>query len=71
MKQARFEQQYRPLWDSLEQQLDQLEALRVSRKKRLPLDSFSVSTRKSKNKSKWKCDACQRPTCTSAVDLPG
>ncbi|MGJ3255464.1 MAG: stage II sporulation protein M [Alcanivorax sp.] len=45
MKQARFEQQYRSLWDSLEQQLDQLEALRVSRKKRLPLDSFVADYR--------------------------
>ncbi len=45
MKQARFEQQYRPLWDSLEQQLEQLEALRVSRKKRLPLDRFVADYR--------------------------
>lgn len=45
MKQARFEQQYRPLWESLEQQLEQLEALRVSRKKRLPLDRFVADYR--------------------------
>ena len=40
MKQIRFEQQYRPGWESLEQQLTQLEAVRVSRRKALPLDHF-------------------------------
>ncbi|MCG8394445.1 MAG: stage II sporulation protein M [Pseudomonadales bacterium] len=40
MKQARFEQQYRPQWQSLEKQLDQLEALHVKRAERADMHSF-------------------------------
>lgn len=41
MKQGRFEQQYRPLWDSLEQQLERLEALRTGKQHQdTPLSHF-------------------------------
>lgn len=45
MKQIQFEQRYRPVWESLEAQLTQLEAVRVSRRKALPLDHFVTDYR--------------------------
>ncbi|EKF75009.1 hypothetical protein A11A3_06131 [Alcanivorax hongdengensis A-11-3] len=45
MKQAQFEQRYRPHWQALEAQLDQLESLHVSKRKRLPLDDFLAGYR--------------------------
>ena len=46
MKQARFEQQYRPEWQALERQLEQLESLHVSKKNKLTLDTFVTDYRK-------------------------
>jgi hypothetical protein len=65
MKQARFEQQYRPLWDSLEQQLEELEALRVSRKKRLPLDRFVADYRQLCHQRRWPVSAPTAWNCSN------
>ncbi|MDX1804395.1 MAG: stage II sporulation protein M [Alcanivorax sp.] len=40
MKQAQFEQRYRPGWQQLENQLQQLEALRVRKRDKISLDGF-------------------------------
>lgn len=45
MKQIQFEQRYRPVWTSLEEQLTQLEAIHVSRRKALPLNHFVTDYR--------------------------
>ena len=45
MKQIQFEARYRPVWESLEDQLKQLEAIHVSRRKALQLNHFVTDYR--------------------------
>lgn len=46
MKQAHFEQRHRPGWQTLEAQLQQLEAVRVARRKRVSLADFVPAYRR-------------------------